>query len=319
MKLKKICDDLGIKYDFKDIYISGINTLKESKSSDISFLDNKKYIKDLKNTKACAVLLEEKYKDFLPKTCIALISDEPYLKLARMSKYFAPKLFDPNAKEAIIGENSYISKKANIGKDIIIGKNVNILDGAFIGDNTTIGDNTIIYPNVSIYRDTKIGKDCIIHSGTVIGSDGFGFAHTKDGKHIKLYQNGNVIIEDDVEIGANSCVDRATFGSTIIKEGVRIDNLVQIAHNCNVGEYSIVVAQAGIAGSVKLGRNAILGGQSAIVGHLNIAPFTSLAGKGALVKNVDKEGQTFGGTPAIKHIDWLKLQVKLKSLLKNKS
>jgi UDP-3-O-[3-hydroxymyristoyl] glucosamine N-acyltransferase len=155
--------------------------------------------------------------------------------------------------------------------------------GAYIGDDVKIGDNTIIYPNVTVYRDCKIGSDCIIHAGTVIGSDGFGFANTKDGKYIKIYQNGNVEIGNDVEIGANCTIDRAVFKTTKIDNGVRIDNLVHIGHNCKIGTGSILVSQVGLSGSTTLNHYVVMGGQSGAAGHLEIAPFTTIAARGGVL------------------------------------
>ena len=225
MDLKYISEYLNIDFNNDiNIKITALNTLKDATKNEISFLENKKYLKDLKNTKAGAVLISEEFIEFLPQTSVALITDEAYLKLAYLSKLFSKDIIEKNGKDAIIGNNSFIAKNSYIGKNSIISENVQILPNVFIGDNVKIGNNTILYPNVSIYRDCKIGDNCIIHSGTVIGSDGFGFAHTKTGEHIKIYQNGNVIIENDIEIGANCCIDRAVFGSTIIKNGTKIDN-----------------------------------------------------------------------------------------------
>ena len=187
---------------------------------------------------------------------------------------------------------------------------------SYVGAESVIGDNTIVYPNVTVYRDCVIGKDCIIHSNTAIGSDGFGFATNARGEHTKIYQNGNVVIEDDVEIGSNVSVDRAVFGSTFIKKGVRIDNLVQIGHNCEIGEYSVLVAQSGVAGSTTLGRNVVMGGQSATAGHLTIAPFSTFAARSGVTNNIKESGKTFAGFPLMDHKQWLKLQVKIARLLK---
>jgi len=178
----------------------------------------------------------------------------------------------------------------------------------------TIGDNVILYPNVSVYRDCVIGNNVMIHSGSVVGSDGFGYAHTKLGEHIKLYQNGNVVLEDDVEIGANTTIDCAVFGSTVIKQGSKIDNLIQIGHNCVVGEHCIMVSQSGLAGSTTLGRNVVMGGQSATAGHLTVAPFTTLAARSGVTKSITKGG-VYSGFPLMEHKIWLKLQAKLAKIL----
>ena len=315
MRLIEIATYLDIALDGEDKEIVGINTLKDAKENEISFFENKNYLNDLKNTKAGAVLLKEEFVDELPNGVVALITDEPYLKMALLTKKFVKPLIR-EGKEAVIGDNPKILPNVYIGTDTKIGDNVTILSGCFIGDNVEIGDNVILMPNVTIYNDTKIGNNVTIHAGSVIGSDGFGYAHTKTGEHVKIYHLGYVEIEDDVEIGANTTIDRAVFGKTLIKKGAKIDNLVQIGHNCEIGEYSIIVSQVGLAGSTKLGRNVVMGGQSATSGHLSIAPFTTVAARGGITKSITTPHQTFAGFPFMEHKKWLKLQAKIASLLK---
>lgn len=318
MKLSAIAEAIGIKYDGTDIEIEGIHTLDEANSSQMSFLDNPKYIFSLENTKAAAVICNKAASVKVPSGSIVLIDEEPYLKLALATKLFAPDVIELEGPEPVIGEGSFVSDKAYIGKGAVIGKGAKILPGAFVGCNVKIGDNTILYANVTVYRDCEVGKNCIIHSGTTVGSDGFGFAHTKTGEHVKIYQNGNVVIEDDVEIGSNCAIDRAVFGTTYIRKCCKIDNLVQFGHNVDIGEYSILVAQCGIAGSTKLGRNVIMGGQSATAGHLEIAPFTQFAARSGVTNDVKDGGKTYGGFPLMEQRSWLKLQAKLARLLKSK-
>ncbi len=318
MKLSAIAKAIGLSFEGEDLEISGIHTLNEAIAGQITFLDNPKYIPDLEKTNASAVLCDRASVAQVPVGCIALVDEEPYLKLALASKLFAPKVIETDGPDAIIGEGSFVSEKAFVGTGAVIGKNVKILPGTFIGCYAKIGDNTIVHANVTVYRDCEIGKECIIHSGTVIGSDGFGFAHTKLGEHVKIYQNGNVVVEDDVEIGANCAIDRAVFGTTYIRKGCKIDNLVQFGHNVDIGEYSILVAQCGIAGSSKLGRNVVMGGQSATAGHLEIAPFTTFAARSGITNDVKQSGKTYGGFPLMEQRQWLKLQAKLARLLKSK-
>ena len=315
MKLQEILDYLNISQNC-DIEISGLNGLKDATSNELSFLESSKYISSLKDTKAAAVFVNKEFEQDVPSGTIAIVCDEPYINLAKASKLFAPKLIENDGNEPIIGENTTIMPNVNLGKNVVIGKNCTIMSGSFIADCVTIGNNTIIYPNITIYRDCKIGDDCIIHSGTVIGSDGFGFAHTKDGKYIKIYQNGNVIIGNDVEIGANCTIDRAVFSSTIIEDGVRIDNLVHIAHNCKIGRGSILVTQVGLSGSTTLQPYVIMGGQSATSGHLEIAAFSTIAARGGVTKSIKEPKKTWAGFPLIEHRDWLKLQGKISKLLK---
>lgn len=318
MNLLDIINNLNIDFNVEcdNKIITGLNTLTDANESQISFLDNKKYLNDLENTKAAAVLVKEEFASLVPSSTIAIITQEPYLKLAYASKLFAPSLIETEGENPVLNNNSVIMENVHLGKNVIIGENSTVMHGSYISDNVEIGSNTIVYPNVTIYRDCKIGNDCILHSGTVIGSDGFGFAHTKDGKHVKIYQNGNVVIENDVEIGANTVVDRAVFGTTLIKEGVKIDNLVQVAHNCVLGEYSVIAGQVGISGSTTMGRNVVMGGQSGTAGHLEIAPFTTIAARGGVTKSITDGGKTWAGFPLFEHRPWLKLQGRIAKLLK---
>ena len=316
MKLSKIASILNCEFNSKDLDMKGMSALNEATSNEITFVANAKYVKDIKSTKAGAIIVQKELVQHVPDGCIALVVEDSYWSMAVLSKYFAPPIEDDTLKEAQVGEGTKISDRAEIAKGVKIGKNCTILAHVYIGSNVTIGDNTIIYPSVTVYRDCTIGSDCIIHANSVIGADGFGFATNKIGEHKKIYQNGNVIIEDDVEIGSNVSIDRAVFGSTILKKGVRIDNLVQIAHNCEIGEYSVFVAQSGCAGSTKLGRNVVVGGQAAFSGHLKIAPFTTFAARSGVSHDIKESGKTYGGFPIMEQRKWLKLQAKIARLLK---
>jgi len=316
IELNILTQEIGVKFEGKSISIASMNTLGSASENELSFLQNKNYIKELVVTKAGAVFVTAEMVEHVPASCIAVVVDEPYLQLAKASRLFAPVFLDAGAPEPVIGEGTVIADGANLANGAIVGKNCTIMPGTFIGRGTVIGDNTIIHSNVSVYHDCVIGSDCIIHASAVIGSDGFGFATTKLGTHVKIYQNGNVTVGDDVEIGASVTIDRAAFGSTIIKEGVRIDNLVHIAHNCVIGEYSVLVAQSGIAGSTTLGRNVVLGAQGGTVGHITIAPFTTLAARTGVTKTITESGKTFAGFPMMEHKLWLKLQAKMARLIK---
>ena len=315
MTLQEISEFIGINNQ-EEKEITGLNTLLDSNENQLTFLENKKYINDLKNTKAAAVLVTPENATEVPAGTIALICDEPYLNLAKISKLFAPNVVEMDGEKPLIGGGTKVMPNVYIGKDSVVGSDCTIMAGAFIGDNVKIGNNTIIYPNVTVHRDCTIGNDCIIHAGTVIGSDGFGFANTKDGKYIKIYQNGNVIIGNDVEIGANSAIDRAVFNSTIIEDGVRIDNLVHIGHNCKIGRGSILVGQVGLSGSTTLNPYVIMGGQSGTAGHLEIAPFTTIAARGGVTKSITEPKKSWAGFPLFEHKQWLKLQGKIANLLK---
>ena len=316
MKLSAIASILECDFNAGDVEITGMNALKDATGTEVSFVSNSKYVKDIQSTKAAAVIINKALLDHVPDGCTALVVEDSYWSMAILSKYFASVIEDDSLPPAEIGEGSKISPKAEIANGAKIGKNCTILAHVYIGAEAVIGDNTIIYPNVTIYRDCIVGSDCMIHANTVIGSDGFGFATNKMGEHRKIYQNGNVVIEDDVEIGSNTSIDRAVFGSTMIKKGVRIDNLVQIGHNCEIGEYSVIVAQSGFAGSSKLGRNVVLGAQSGVAGHLEVAAFSTFAARSGVTNNIKESGKTYAGFPLMEHRTWLKLQAKIAKLLK---
>jgi UDP-3-O-[3-hydroxymyristoyl] glucosamine N-acyltransferase len=314
MKLSELTKKLEISYSGKDFEVKAINTLKDASNDEISFLDNKKYIDSLKETKAGAVFIKEEFVKLLPAEVEPIICEVPYLSMAYATKFFAKKLIREGLKSTI-SKSAIIKEHTHVGNGVIIEDNVTILSNAVIGENVKIGEGSIIYPNVTIYNDTVIGKNCIIHANTVIGTDGFGYAHTKEGEHIKIYHNGKVVIEDDVEIGANSCIDRAVFAQTIIKEGTKIDNLVQIGHNVEVGERCIMVSQSGLSGSTKLGKNVVMGGQAATAGHLEIGDFATIAARGGVTKSI-KGGEVYSGFPLLKHKDWLRLQAKISKFFK---
>lgn len=315
-KLSQITKEIDIDFNANDIDIDGIHTLSEASSTQLSFFTDSKYTSQLATTKAAAVLIDEKHADLLPSETIALITDEAYLKLALASKFFAHKLVTKGGHPAL-GEGCDIDKRVRFGNNVTLGDNVTVMAGCYVGDNVTVGSGTLLYPNVTLYHHSQIGSECIIHSGTVIGCDGYGFAHTKLGEHVKIYQNGNAVVEDNVEIGANCTIDRAVFGTTYIRKGTKLDNLIQIGHNCDVGEHTLCAAQVGLSGSTTLGRNVVMGGQSATAGHLEIGDFTTIAGKGGVTKSLEG-GKTYAGFPAIDHKTWLRLQAKIAGLLKRK-
>ena len=315
-KLSQITKELNLDFYGNDIEIDGIHTLKEATSSQLSFFTDAKYASELHQTKAAAVFIDEKHADLLPDTTIALVTDEAYLKLAFASKFFAHKIITKGGHPNL-GENYDVDKRVRFGNNVTVGDNVTIMAGCYVGDNVVIGSNTLLYPNVTLYHGTHMGENCIIHAGAVVGCDGYGFAHTKQGEHIKIYQNGNVVIEDNVEIGANCTIDRAVFGTTFIRKGTKLDNLIQIAHNCDVGEHSLMAAQVGLAGSTTIGRNVVMGGQSATAGHLEVGAFTTIAGKGGVTKSLEG-GKMYAGFPAIEIKVWRKMQAVLMRMVKNR-
>ena len=307
MRLKEIAEFLSLEYEGEDVEITALNSLLRANFTELTYCDGERNIKDIPNTGAAAILVAKEYENLVPKDTKALITQSPHLCFACLSKIFAKPLFS-NAKEKVqnIAKSAKIMPNVYIGNNVNIGENVVIMAGAYIGDNVSIGEESIIHPNVVIYNDSKIGKKCHLLANCVIGSDGFGYAHNKNGEHYKIYHNGNVILEDFVEIGACTTIDRAVFDSTIIKAGTKVDNLVQIGHNCDIGQNCIIVAQTGISGSSELGRNVVMGGQSATSGHLRIGDFSTIAARGGVSKNLEG-GRVYGGFPIMLQKDWLKL------------
>jgi len=316
MKLSEIAKVIGAEFYGEDKEIISMNTLKDASSHELSFVSNSKYIKDIATSKAGAIIVNASSRDYVPRGTVALVVEDTYWQMAVLTKYFSSPLEDLDSPNATVGEGGVISPKAELANGAKIGKNTTIMAGAYIGSQVEIGDNTIIYPNVVVYRDCKVGNDCVIHAGTVVGSDGFGFASNKFGEHKKIYHNGNVIIEDDVEIGSNSSIDRAVFGNTLIEKGARLDNLIQVAHNCVFGKGSVAAAQSGFAGSTIIGQNNVFGAQSGTAGHLSIAPFNRFAARSGVTKSVKESGKTFAGFPFMDHKTWLKIQGKLARLIK---
>jgi UDP-3-O-[3-hydroxymyristoyl] glucosamine N-acyltransferase len=287
--------------------VTTISKIEEAKPGSLTFLANPAYKNYLFSTNASVVLID---KNAVPEKKVKptlIVVDNAYKAFATLVDIYQ-KLYTEDLsgieelafidKTAILGNDIYIGSFSYIGKKASIGDNAKIYPQVYIGNNVIIGDGTVIYPGVKIYHNCKIGKNCIIHSGTIIGSDGFGFAPQKDGTFIKIQQIGNVIIEDDVEIGANVTVDRATLGATIIKNGVKLDNLIQVAHNVEIGQNTVIAAQTGIAGSAKLGKNCLIGGQVGIVGHIKVADKTNIGAQAGIAKTIKKENSMLLGSPA---------------------
>ena len=305
------------------VIVTDLAKIEEGKEGTLSFLSNPKYEEFIYTTKSSICIVN---KDFIPVkplplsltlikvensyTCFAQLL-ELYDNLNKKEAKIEQPSFIDNS--AVIGSDLYLGAFAYIGKNVEIGNNVVIYPNVYLGDNVKIGSNTILHPGVSIYFGCKIGENCIIHAGTVVGSDGFGFAPDSEGVFQKIPQIGNVIIENNVEIGSNCAIDRATMGSTFIREGVKIDNLCQIAHNVDIGENSALAALVAVAGSAKIGKRVMIGGQAAINGHLSIADDTKIVGQSGVVKTV-KEAVTLMGTPAIPLNDFKKSSVGFRKL-----
>jgi len=295
--------------------VSKLAKIEQGNKGDISFLANHKYEQFIYTTKASAVIVG---KDFVPKKDISaslIVVDNPYTSFTQLLEEYQKILnFSKKGLEqpvfvgegTQIGEGIYQGAFSYIGNNTKIGKNVKIYPQSYIGDNVVIGDNTLIYAGVKIYNNSVIGNNCVLHAGAVIGSDGFGFAPQEDGSYRAIPQLGNVLIEDNVSIGANTTIDCATMGSTIIRQGVKIDNLVQIAHNVEIGKNSVLAAQNGIAGSSIIGENCVFGGQVGVVGHISIANGTKVGAQSGITKTIKKENTSISGMPAFELNDYLR-------------
>lgn len=287
--------------------VSQLAKIEEAKQGALSFLANAKYEHFLYTTSASIVIVNNDQQLTGSVNATLIRVENAYsaftLLLEQYNKFKLnksgieqPSFINPSA---MMGDNVYVGAFAYISQDVIIGKNCKIYPNCYIADNVKLGDNVTLFPGVTVYFDCIIGNNVIIHSGSVIGSDGFGFAPKPDGTYNKIPQIGNVIIEDDVEIGSNTTIDRATMGSTIIRKGTKLDNLVQIAHNVEIGENTVIAAQTGIAGSTKLENNVMLGGQVGIVGHISIAKGTQVQAQSGVSRPIKIEGKKWAGSPAL--------------------
>lgn len=302
--------------------VERVSKIDEGDNLSLSFLANPKYESHIYETDSAVVLVSE---DFRPdkelKTTLIRVKD-PYTAFTMiLSKFFdavmhkigieQPSFIDEHAK---LGKDLYVGAFAYIGVNSSIGDGVKIYPNAYIGDNVIIGDNTIIYAGVKIYSGCVVGANCILHSGTVIGSDGFGFAPQKDGSYNKIPQTGNVVVEDNVEIGSNCSIDRATMGSTLIKKGVKIDNLIQIAHNVEIGENTVIAAQTGISGSTKIGKQNVIGGQVGFAGHLVIADGSQFGAQSGIMGTIKEPYKQWMGSPIVEIKDYLRSQAVVRNL-----
>jgi UDP-3-O-[3-hydroxymyristoyl] glucosamine N-acyltransferase len=295
--------------------VFNINKIQEGKPGDISFLSNPKYEHFLYATASTAVIVSEDFKPNKPISTTLIRVKDPYTgftELLHLAKMLQTPPLTGVEEPSFMHESSSMGKEgfrgafSYIGKNCKIGDNVKIHPQVYIGDEVTIGDNCTFFPGVKVIAGTQIGRNCEVHPGVVIGSDGFGFAPQQDGTYKRIPQMGNVIIEDNVSIGANTTIDCATMGSTIIRKGVKIDNLVQIAHNVVIGENTVIASQSGVSGSTEIGKNCVLAGKAGLIGHLKIADHTTIGANTGISKNVKKEGQTILGYIGMDIKDFLK-------------
>ena len=302
--------------------VSAFAKIEEGHTGTLSFLDNPKYEKYLYETESTIVLINRTQKLERPVKCTLIRVDDAYASFAALLELYDSSQQEKRGREepvfvaasAVLGENIFIGAFTYIAANAKIGNNAKIHQQVFIGENVAIGDNTIIYPGVKIYYDCKIGANCVIHSGAVIGSDGFGFAPRTGTDFKKIPQIGNVVIEDFVEIGANTCIDRATMGSTILRRGVKLDNLIQIAHNVEIDENTVIAAQTGISDSSRVGKNCMLAGQVGLAGHIAVADGVKIGAQSGLNSGIKQPDSTVMGTPAMNYQDWLKSSVVIRRL-----
>ncbi|WP_066632383.1 UDP-3-O-(3-hydroxymyristoyl)glucosamine N-acyltransferase [Labilibacter marinus] len=306
----------------QDVTVNNVSKIEDGQPGTITFLANPKYTKFIYDTKASVVIVNN---DFVPEREVQATIvkvENAYSSVAKLMQMYndskprktgveQPSFIADTAK---VGEFPYIGAFAYLGENVTIGNNVSIYPNTFIGDNVTIGDNCILYAGVKIYHDCVIGNKCILHAGAVVGSDGFGFAPDENNEYTKIPQVGNVVIEDNCELGANTALDRATMGSTVLKKGVKLDNFVQIAHNAEIGENTVIAAMSGVAGSSTVGKNCMFGGHTGVIGHLKVADGVKLGAYSGIAGNIKKEGATLRGTPAFDASQFARSWVNLKKL-----
>ena len=305
-----------------DLIVRQPAKIEEAQEGSITFVSNPQYFQYVNETKASVIIVDEgaEFTEAITPTLIRV--PNAYQAFTKVLELFTmgqsdkkgieqPSFIGGNVK---YGSDVYIGAFSYIGENVAIGDNVKIYPNTFVGDNAVIGDNTIIHAGVKIYHACKIGNNCILHSGVVIGSDGFGFAPSETGEFTKIPQTGNVVVKDNVEIGANTVIDRATMGSTIIEKGVKLDNLIQIAHNVEIGENTAIAAQTGISGSTRVGKNCMIAGQVGMIGHITIADQTKIGAQSGIGKSINEVDTAWSGSPAIEHKSNLKAQAVYKML-----
>lgn len=306
-----------------EIAVHKLSKIEEGETGSLTFLANPKYTHFIYTTQASITIVN---KDFEPEQAIetTLIKvEDAYTSFSKLLEYYNQVknnkvgVEQPSfiAESASYGEELYVGAFAYVGENVKLGANVKIYPNAFVGDNVVIGDNTSIFSGAKIQSDCIIGSNCVIHSGAIIGADGFGFTPNEKGEYNKVPQTGNVVLEDNVDVGAGTTIDRATLGSTILRKGVKLDNQIQIAHNVEIGEHTAIAAQTGIAGSTKIGKHCLIGGQVGIVGHITIGDRVKIQAQSGIGRNV-KDDEVLQGSPALNYGDYNKSYVHFKNLPK---
>ena len=311
--VKQIADKIGATIvGNPDALIDRFSKIEVGEEGGLSFLANPKYTHYIYTTGATAVLVSEDFTPEKPLTTTLIKVKDPYLAFAQLMTFYQEQQrktgispFAAVASSAVIGKNVYIGDFVSISDGVVIGDNCQIYPHTYIGDGVQIGHDTVLHSGVKVYHSCVIGNYCTFHSGVIIGADGFGFAPQEDNQYMKIPQLGNVVIEDHVDIGANTCIDRSTLGSTIIHKGVKLCNFIQVAHNCEIGENTVMAAMCGIAGSTKIGKNCLFGGQVGVNWHLNIGDNVQVGAQSAVTKSF-KSGSVVLGSPAFKAQDCVK-------------
>lgn len=306
-----------------DEEVSKLSKIEEGEKGSLTFLSNPKYNPFLYTTNASIAIVSKTFKAEREITTTLIIVENPYQSFSKILAFYNEVKNNKTGRElphfiadsAKIGTNEYLGAFSYLGENVKIGDNVKIYPNSYVGDNSVIGDNCVIFSGVKIYSETQIGNHCKIHSGCIIGSDGFGFVPNEAGEFKAIPQIGNVIIEDYVDIGSGSTIDRATLGSTIIRQGVKLDNQIQIAHNVEIGKNTVIAAQTGIAGSTKIGENCMIGGQVGFAGHLIIGNNVKIQGQSGITKNL-KDGEKVQGTPAMPYSEYSKSYVYFRNFPK---
>ncbi|MBL4887749.1 MAG: UDP-3-O-(3-hydroxymyristoyl)glucosamine N-acyltransferase [Flavobacteriaceae bacterium] len=303
-----------------EVQVSKLAKIEEGSEGSLTFLSNPKYTPYIYSTNASITIVDKGFvtEEKLQTTLIRV--EDSYKAFSKLLEYYNQVKLNKSGIESPVfisesaryGENPYIGAFAYIGDNVIIGNQVKIYPNVFIGDNVTIGNDVTIFAGTKIYSESVIGNNCVIHSGVILGADGFGFAPNEKGEYIKVPQIGNVIIEDNVDVGAGTTIDRATLGSTIIRKGVKLDNQIQIAHNVEIGENTVIAAQTGIAGSTKIGKNCMIGGQAGFAGHITIGDNVRIQGQSGVGRDV-KSGEVLQGTPAFTYGVYSKSYVHFKN------
>ena len=306
-----------------DVEVSKLAKIEEGSNGTLTFLANPKYTQYIYTTNASITIVENNFvaENELQTTLIRV--KNPYKAFSKLLEYYNQVKMNKTgieepvfiSKSAKLGDNIYIGAFSYLGESVTLGDKVKIYTNVYIGDNVILGNNVIVFAGSKIYSDTIIGNDCVIHSGAIVGADGFGYTPNEKGEFVKIPQTGNVLIEDNVDIGAGTTIDRATLGSTIIRKGVKLDNQIQIAHNVEIGENTVIAAQSGIAGSTKIGKNCMIGGQVGIVGHITIGNNVRIQAQSGIGRNV-KDGEMLQGSPALNYGDYNKSYVHFKNLPK---